>query len=141
VDFVADLNPTKQLRFLLNGDYRTLAVTNNLTESLYGVNLVVRYQVSDPFAIAVRGEYVHDDKGLILGTPSAAMPDKTDMEDGTLSLNYSVGSHLAFMFDARYDTGSWANAPGGYQGFFQKNANDATNGQFTATLGVIASTK
>jgi hypothetical protein len=92
--------------------------------------------VSDPFSVALRGEYFHDDKGYILGTP-----DKTDIEDGTLSLNYAFGSHLAFMFDARYDTGSVSNQAAGYQGPFQKNANDATNGQFTATLGVIASTK
>jgi hypothetical protein len=45
------------------------------------------------------------------------------------------------MFDARYDTASTPDAPPGFNGIFQKNANETTNGQFTATLGVIASTK
>ncbi len=136
VDFVADINPTKQLRFLLNADYRVEAVTDTLNETVYGANLVVKYAVSDPFSVAVRGEYFHDDQGLVLGTNQ-----KTDIEDGTLSLNYTFGSHLAFMFDARYDTAATPNAVAGFPGIFQKNAADATNGQFTATLGVIASTK
>jgi hypothetical protein len=144
VDVVADINPTKQLRLLLNGDYRVESAamgTGTKDETIYGANLVVKYQVSDPFSVAVRGEYFHDEQGYVLLGLKPGMEQKVDIEDGTLSLNYAFGSHLAFMFDARYDTGSIANAPAGFPGFFQKNATDATNGQFTATLGVIASTK
>jgi hypothetical protein len=140
VDFVADINPTKQLRFLLNGDYRVESAAGGgappADETVFGANLVVKYQVSDPFSVAVRGEYFHDEKGTVLGTGT-----KTDIEDGTLSLNYAFGSHLAFMIDGRYDTGSISPSPAGFPGIFQKNAADASSGQFTATLGVIASTK
>jgi hypothetical protein len=135
-DFVADINPTKQLRLLLNADYRVEDFTGAPSETLYGANLVIRYAVTEPFAIAVRGEYLHDEHGQVLGTGT-----KTDFEDGTLSLNYTFGSHLAFMFDARYDTAGTPDAPTGFPGIFQKNASEFTNGQFTATLGVIASTK
>jgi hypothetical protein len=135
IDFVADLNPTSALRFLLNGDYRTEDYgTHN--GSIYGANLVIKYGFTDAFSGALRGEYYHDEHGDTLGTGM-----KTDIEDGTLSLNYTVGSHLAFMFDARYDHASTSDAPSGFPGIFQKNAAGATDGQFTATLGVIASTK
>jgi hypothetical protein len=144
VDVVADINPTKQLRFLLNGDYRTEAITSSLNDTFFGANLVIRYQVSDPFGIAIRGEYVHEDPPTATGvTPPSVLGtgQKTDFEDGTLTLLYTFGSHLTFMIDARYDTASTPNAPSGFSGIFQKNANESTNGQFTATLGVIASTK
>ncbi len=79
--------------------------------------------MSDPFSIALRGEYFHDEKGFVLGTsaliPTAGKNDaKTDIEDGTLSLNYAFGSHLAFMIDARYDTASTPDAPSGFPGIF-----------------------
>jgi hypothetical protein len=74
--------------------------------------------------------------------PSPVPGNKIDFFDGTLTLAYSVGSHLAFMLDGRYDNASVSNAPAGFNGVFQKDSVQAqTNGQFTATLGVIASTK
>jgi len=134
VAFVADINPTSDLRFLLNVDYRTEdLVTHNA--SVYGGNLVIKYAFTDAFSGALRGEYYHDEHGDTLGTGT-----KTDVEDGTLSLVYGVRTHLALMLEGRYDHASTpdvANSPG----IFQKNAADASEGQFTATLGVIASTK
>jgi len=133
VDFVADINPTKELRFLLNADYRAEdslpdAMGGTHNESVYGANLVARYAFSDAFSAALRGEYYHDEHGDTLGTGTS-----TDIEDGTLTLIYGVGNHLAFMLDGRMD---FANNK-----IFQKNASDVTDNQFTATLGIIASTK
>jgi hypothetical protein len=134
VDFVADINPTSSLRFLLNFDYRTEANAGGAPDSSgYGANLVVKYAFSDAFSGSLRGEYLHDEHGDIIGTKA-----KTDFEDGTLSLVYGVGNHLAFMLDGRYDTASVDGAP---NGVFLKNTSDVASGQFTATLGVIASTK
>jgi hypothetical protein len=46
------------------------------------------------------------------------------------------------MLDGRYDAASVSNTPAGFNGIFQKDSVlNQTNGQFTATLGVIASTK
>ena len=134
VDFVADFNPTSALRFLLNADYRTEdsvptpGTTDTHTESAFGGNLVVRYAFTDSFSGSLRGEYYHDEHGDTLGTGT-----KTDIEDGTLTLMYGVGNHLAFMFDARYDHAN--------NSIFQKDASDSNDSQFTATLGIIASTK
>jgi hypothetical protein len=134
VDFVADINPTKDLRFLLNFDYRTEsalpdpgAMTTH-TESVYGANLVIRYNFSDAFYGSLRGEYYHDEHGDTLGTGQS-----TNIEDGTLTLNYAIGNHLALMFDAfRFDI---ADNP-----YFATSSNPSKT-QFTSTLGIIASTK
>ena len=134
VDFVADINPTKELRFLFNADYRTEdTVTANHSAVVYGGNLVVRYTFSDAFSAAIRGEWYHDEHGDTLGTGS-----KTDIEDGTITLMYGIGNHLAFMLDGRMD---FAQNDVLNNKIFQQNANGATDNQFTATLGVIASTK
>ena len=83
--------------------------------------------------------------GMPTGPAAPPIFGKTDFEDGTLTLGYSLGSHLAFMFDARYDTASAAGIAGtmptAADGVFLKNMNGVSNGQFTTTLGVIASTK
>jgi putative OmpL-like beta-barrel porin-2 len=125
VDFVADINPTKDLRFLLNFDYRNEDFTPDHTESIYGANLVIRYNFSDAFYASVRGEYFHDEH-------TDTVPSK-NVEDGTLTLAYSIGSHLALMFDAiRFDI---ADDP-----IFQ-TVHSSEKSQITSMLGVIASTK
>jgi hypothetical protein len=131
IDLVVDYNPTKALRLLLNADYRTedkVAVDHNAVG--YGANLVVRYAFSDAFYASLRGEYVHDEHGDILTTGA-----KTDAEDGTLTLSYGIGTHLALMLDNRIDA---FDNPYFYQGTQLTNT---TKTQFTTTLGVIASTK
>jgi hypothetical protein len=136
VDFVADINPTSSLRFLLNFDYRAendVAGTGTHDESVVGGNLVAKYAFTDAFSGALRGEYYHDEHGDTLGTGA-----KTDFIDGTLTLMYGIGNHLAFMLDGRFDTATVDGIP---NGVFLKNANEQATNQFTATLGVIASTK
>ncbi len=133
-DIVVDFDPTSNLRFLLNGDYLSEAsVPNPLsgtpeTGALYGVNLAIRYAATDAFSAALRGEIVKDDHGDYLGTGIA-----TTMEAATLTLAYAFGSHLAFMLDGRVDAADSA--------VFPQNTSDTSKTQFTATLGIIASTK
>jgi len=133
IDFVADINPTKDLRFLLNGDYRTESglgggAAGTHTESVYGANLVIRYSFTDAFYGSLRGEFYHDEHGDTLGTGQT-----TNVEDGTLTLAYGVGNHLALMLDNRFDM---ADNP-----YFIKATTDTSKNQFTTTLGVIVSTK
>jgi Putative beta-barrel porin-2, OmpL-like. bbp2 len=142
VDLVVDFNPTKQWRFLLNGDFDTEAnlsdgptATTTHTATWYGANLAVRYQVSDPFQITLRGEYFHDEKGDIVPPfTDASSAGKTNIESGTLTLGYTIASHLAIMFDNRIDI---ADSSIFQTGVHPNNAKT----QFTSTLGVIASTK
>ncbi|MDP9002321.1 MAG: porin, partial [Myxococcota bacterium] len=136
VDLVVDFNPTKEFRLLLNGDYDTeekVGATGDHAAIWYGANLALRYIVADPFQITLRGEYFHDEHGDILGTGTS-----TNVESGTLTLQYVIASHLALMLDNRIDVAD-------NNTIFFKSANtspdDATKTQFTTTLGVIASTK
>lgn len=143
VDLVLDINPTKELRILFNANYRTESGLPNgapgpgqsldaLPHSAiaYSANLVVRYSFTDAFYASLRGDYFHDEHGDLLVTGQ-----KTDAGDGTLTLAYTIGSHLALMLDNRFDD---FNIPVFYKG---GNVGDTTKTQFTTTLGVIASTK
>ena len=74
----------------------------------------------------MRGEYYHDEHG------DTGVPSK-NVEDGTLTLTYGIGNHLALMLDAvRVD---FADDPI----FPTVHSSDKT--QITSTLGIIASTK
>ncbi len=135
VDLVVDFNPTKEFRLLLNGDYDTedhVGAAGDHAAIWYGANLALRYIVADPFQVTLRGEYFHDEHGDILGTGVA-----TNVESGTLTLQYVIASHLALMLDNRIDVADTT--------LFYKGAgtasDDPTKTQFTTTLGVIASTK
>jgi hypothetical protein len=134
VDLVVDFNPTKELRFLLNGDYRTEdKIAADHSEVVYGANLVARYAFSDAFYASVRGDFVHDEHGDIFGTG-----EKTDGVDGTLTLSYGIGTHLALMLDNRIDSFS---RDSGAPVFYKGSGSDTSKTQFTTVLGVIASTK
>jgi hypothetical protein len=149
VDFVADINPTKELRFLLNADYLTEEGLGNHSAVVYGANLVARYNVTDAFNAALRGGYLHDEHGDrvtagllpagFVGLPNGA---SANVEDITLSLNYGIGNHLAFMLDNRVDITDY-RSPGSETAIFYAgaNTNDTYKTQFTTTLGIIASTK
>jgi hypothetical protein len=140
IDFVADINPTKELRLLLNYDYRTEDTVatgpGGHSAVVYGGNLVARYAFTDAFSASIRGEWYHDEHGDTLGLTG----QKVDIEDGTITLMYGIGNHLAFMLDGRMDFAQ-NDATVNKNKIFQENSNGVTDNQFTATLGVIASTK
>ncbi len=153
VDFVADINPTKELRFLLNADWRSednMPVTTAMPFAHhavgYGANLVARYSFSDAFYGSLRGEFFHDEHGDLLGvapfvlpaTPPATPPSSVNIEDVTLTLAYGIGNHLALMLDNRLDV---ADSPYFLSGSGAGGASALGKSQFTTTLGVIASTK
>jgi hypothetical protein len=130
---VADYDPSAALRFLLNFDWRT---EDNIyrtemgaaphSEVAWGVNLVARYNFSDAFNAALRGEYFSDKHADLIGTTSDF--------DADLTLTYGIGTHLALMLDDRLDVANDAIFAGNSDG-------STTKTQFTTTLGVIASTK
>jgi len=130
VDLVADINPTKELRFLLNGDYDTEDFGPAGTATWYGANLAIRYIIADPFQATLRGEIFYDKHGNIV---SSGGTNSTTIESGTLTLSYVIASHFMLMLDNRIDAADTA--------IFPKNTTDTAKTQFTTTLGVIASTK
>ncbi len=135
IDFVADINPTKELRFLVNGDYDTEDF-GGFNESWYGANIAIRYLVADPFQITLRGEYFHDEHGDIVALPATgpAAGPAVNVESATLTLQYVIASHFTLMLDNRIDVADQTLFASSTPGNFEKS-------QFTTTLGVIASTK
>jgi hypothetical protein len=136
VDLVLDINPTKDWRFLVNGDYDTEDSIGggNHAAIWYGANLAIRYQVADPFQVTLRGEFFHDEHGDIVTPGSDATSSAVNVEGATLTLGYTLASHLYFMFDNRLDI---ANSS-----IFQTGIHpDNSKTQFTTTLGIIAATK
>jgi hypothetical protein len=133
VDFVADINPTKELRFLINGDYDTEDYGPAGTASWYGANLAIRYIIADPFQATLRGEFFSDKHGTIVPSASGGT-NSTTIESGTLTLSYVIASHYMLMLDNRIDAADTA--------IFAKGPTETpSKTQFTTTLGVIASTK
>ena len=129
IDLVVDVNATKELRLLLNGDYRTEDnVAADQSAVVYGGNLVARYSFTDAFYASLRGEFFHDVHGDVLLT---LVP--TDVQDATLTLSYTIASHVALMFDNRLDISN--------KEIFQTGIHPGNSKtQFTTTLGVIAKT-
>jgi Putative beta-barrel porin-2, OmpL-like. bbp2 len=140
VDLVLDINPTKQFRILVNGDYDTEdhVAADGHAAIWYGANVALHYQVTDPFQITLRGEYLHDEHGDIVGvgpdTTNTSTPPGTNVFSGTLTLGYVIASHLSLMLDNRLDD---ADSSIFQTGIHLQNSKT----QFTTTLGVIVATK
>jgi hypothetical protein len=137
VDLVIDYNPTSALSFALNGDFDNEADFSTAgTETWFGVNLGIKYVVADPFAVAVRGEFFHDNHGGIVPINPLSSPSATSssVESGTLTLSYIAASKLTLMLDNRVDIANSAI-------FTTKSGADVGKFQFTTTLGAIIATK
>jgi len=134
VDFVADVNPTKVLRFLANADYDTETFAPGVHAVWYGANLAIRYAITDPFSIVVRGEYWGDKHGSIIDPNGlvAAGHRSTAIGSGTLTLSYVIAGHYTLMLDNRVDGSNARIFP---------TTSSASKTQFTSTLGIIASTR
>jgi hypothetical protein len=131
VDFVADINPVSMLRLLANADYGTEklapgAMADGTTRAKwYGANLVVSVKASDAFFIAPRGEvYVDDHYNFV---------NKVTFTDATLTAGYTPSPNFVFKFDLRADH---ANQPI----FPSKYIDNTKHSQYTATLGLVATT-
>jgi len=142
VDFVADINPTKELRFLVNGDYDNEELIdgagNDFTDSWYGANVAIRYIVADPFQVTVRGEYFHDSHGDAVGIGGAAGSPSVNVESATLTLSDVIASHFTLMFDNRIDVSDKGEFP---SATLFPTGPALQKYQFTSTLGVIVATK
>ncbi len=140
VDLVLDINPTKELRFLVNADYDTEDSANGANHAAiwYGANLAARYQFTDQFQGTLRGEYFHDEHGDIVGvgpdTSNTSTPPGSNIESGTLTLGYTIASHLYLMLDNRIDVADSSL-------FTTSTHPNNSKTQFTTTLGIVAATK
>ena len=133
VDFIADINWIPSLRFLANADYGTeklaagTAIGTN-TAKWYGANLVISVKASDKFFIAPRGEIYVDDHFTFPG-----LANKVTFTDATLTAGYTPSPNFVLKLDLRADHADQPIFP-------SKNIDDSKYSQYTATLGVVATT-
>ena len=137
VDAIVDVTVASKLRFLLNGDFVSengvvKADGTTGSASWYGVNLGVRYAISDPIGISVRGEYFADPEGVATGTHLK----NTAIIDGTATLEGKITPNLILKLEQRLDV--ITNDPD--VEVFRKKANESSKTQMTTMLGVVVKT-
>jgi hypothetical protein len=106
-DIVAILKPTKTLTLGVNGDYgieHGTSVVNPGSDAKWkGIAGYATFAVTERFAIALRGETLHDDGGVRLGTGTKAI-----LSEGTLTPTFKFTDHVLLRGEVRYDR---ANQP------------------------------
>ncbi len=144
IDVVVTWDPADRLTLFFNGDLVTEGVrvgtvdTQVLTQTVFGGSLGARYQLTDVWAVAARGEYAkHDGDGVVsylLGAASASFAT------ATATVEAAIGDHLIMKLDTRADVAFALDAGGDAHEVFQKDARDTSATMFTSTLGVVVKT-
>jgi hypothetical protein len=121
-DWVGTIKPIKNLSIILNTDYGVEKKDPNAggKDSLWvGVAGIVKYDFSDLFSLAVRGEFFNDQDGARTGTPQT-------LREFTLTPEFRVAKGLIVRPEFRYDISDQASF---------NNGKDKS--QFTLALGVM----
>jgi hypothetical protein len=140
VDLVVTWVPHERLRLVLNADYgrhglrqhgagpTDVSVTN---QQYYGVMLAGRYQLSEAFAVAARGEYFGDPDGMQTNI------EGLELATGTLTVEAMPSDFLQLRLEERADFA--LEAENGTR-IFQRSARRGASEMFTTTLGVVVTT-
>ena len=136
-DTVITLSPSAKLSFMINGDYgrgdRYISpVTNAITSPVdwYGAAGYVKYAINSKYTLAARYEYFNDPQGFMTGLGPASGIGQ-HWQEGTFTFERDIASHIISRLEYRHDETS--------QPYFAKGASGLSNGQDTASLGLIYS--
>ena len=114
-DWVATLNATKNLTFVLNTDWAT---EQNVPTALgvhdarwYGIAGYAKYSFNDWFALAARGEWFNDPEGvrtysaLTSNTTAPVLPSGVGrtLKEGTFTTEFKVAKNLILRPEYRHD--------------------------------------
>lgn len=106
-DVVAILKPTSALTLSVNGDYGTEDGTSRVIPGAdakwKGIAGYATYAVTSKLLLALRGETLHDDGGVRLGTDTKAV-----LSEATFTPTYKFTDHVVVRGEVRYDK---ANQP------------------------------
>jgi hypothetical protein len=100
VDLVATIKPIKPLSIIVNGDlgYEEKAV-GNVNANWHGISTIVKYDITDMHAIAMRGEYFNDRLGARTGRAQ-------ELKELTLTWETKLLGNLILRPEYRHD---WSN--------------------------------
>jgi hypothetical protein len=134
-DLVVSYEPTPALGLVLNLDYGTEGYRESLetdqvsTKIWYGAMLGGQLALSEVWALGLRGEYYSDPDGHTTGALDA------ELVSGTLTLEANLAEYLLVRLEGRGDV---VLGPDLYEPFLS-GVRDTRASQYTATLGVVAS--
>jgi len=97
-DWVGIIKPASNLTFIMNTDYATEegAAADGGDAKWYGVSAVAKYDFSDLFSLALRGEYFKDDDGVRTGTEQA-------LKEITVTPEFRLAKNLIIRPEYRHD--------------------------------------
>jgi hypothetical protein len=139
IDLVVQIEPTEALTLALNADYGRETQIDQLVQgpsqrglSWYGVAVEGRYGFNDIWATGLRGEYVGDPQAHACAADCAFLGvNKVSAVSGTVTIDAAPANHLLLRLDGRVDHATKDVFP---------LVHDAKATQWTATLGVVATT-
>jgi hypothetical protein len=135
LDVVVNYQPMPTLRLVLNADYGTEGVRTSLEDdsidesTWYGAMLGAELELSEVWALAGRGEYYADPDGHTTGI------DDARLVSATLTLGANLSEYLLVRLEGRGDI---ALGPDDSEPF-NKSVRETSASQFSATLGLVAS--
>ena len=98
VDLVATFNATTAMTFIVSGDWDKQEFLGGGSASWWGVAGYVNYAFNDAWRMSLRGEYLEDQDGFVLGGT------KNKVNEATLTFGYAPSKHFEARIEGRYDT-------------------------------------
>lgn len=114
IDLTATFQATDQVGLGINATNKSFVPEDGESASWFGAALYANYAFSDAFLLGLRGEYIGDGDGIILG------PIDGSVFAFTISGNYSVGP-LTIIPEFRIDSANEEVFPDGDDGKFTKS--------------------
>lgn len=147
IDLTLTLQPMETLALALNADYGLEGVRPDDTgieaepevQKWYGAALLARMQLSETWAVAVRGEYLADEKGRALSykLPSGELLSDSQLASATLTVEAKPTENLILRLENRGDFVLKAEPD---KEIFREKVRDGSSTLFTTTLGVVVTT-
>ncbi|MCC6900119.1 MAG: outer membrane beta-barrel protein [Polyangiaceae bacterium] len=146
IDLTLTLEPMETLAIVLNADYGVEGVRPDDTsidaapkaEKWYGAALLTRMQLSESWAVALRGEYLADPDGRALSytLPGGARLEDTALASATFTVEVKPTDNLILRLENRGDFVLDASD----KQIFREKVRDSSDKLFTTTLGVVVTT-
>ncbi len=146
VDFVATWQATDRFNMVLNGDFIAegvrdgTVVTDVKNQTVMTASLGARYQLTEVWALAARGEYAAHSGDEIKTSGSYPLGTRgLSVATGTFTIEAMPTENLILRLDTRGDFALAADNDDEKE-IFQKDLRDTSSTLFTSTLGVIVTT-
>ena len=98
IDLVATWVATPKLTVVATSDWDKQEFVGGGSASWWGIAGYLNYAINDAWRVSLRGEYMDDQDGFVLGGT------KNKVNEGTLTFGYAPSKHFEARIEGRYDT-------------------------------------